>query len=102
MNRFLSLVAWGLALLQTLVAATAVPHYLQHEPITRRDLSVLTVSKELGQLLSKNSTIFGPQDPRWDAAVERYQTFAIPDVEIVVQPALESDIPTIVSDLYTR
>ncbi|OQE43750.1 hypothetical protein PENCOP_c003G01409 [Penicillium coprophilum] len=96
MKRFLSHVAWGLALLQTLAAATAVPHYLQHEPITRRDLSVLTVSKELGRLLSKSSIIFGPQDPRWEDAVERYQTFAIPDVEIVVQPAAESDIPTIV------
>jgi hypothetical protein len=100
MGRFFSHVALAFALLQNLVAATAVPRYLQHEPITRRDLSVYTVSKELGPLLSKKSIIFGPSNPRWDVAVERYQTFAIPDVELVVQPATESDVSTIVSNSY--
>jgi hypothetical protein len=97
MNAFLRRVTCGLALLQTLVAGNSLPDYFQHEPLTRRDLSVSKVSRELGNLLSRNSTIFGPQDPRWDDAVERYNTFAIPDIEIVVQPGEESDISKVVS-----
>jgi hypothetical protein len=88
MKVFFGLVACGLVLLQTLVAA---------EPFTRRDLPVHKVKRELGRLLSSSSTIFGPLDPRWGEATERYNTFTIPHIEIVVQPAKESDIPIIVS-----
>lgn len=94
--------ALGFSLLQTLVAGSAIPrapgtpHYFQPHGFTRRDLSVTQVQQELGPQLSNGSLLFGPSDPRWYAAIERYSTHAIPDVEIVVQPATEKDVSTIV------
>ncbi|RYP55563.1 hypothetical protein DL769_010120 [Monosporascus sp. CRB-8-3] len=101
MNSFSRLVACCLALLQTTVAgaalpATHVPRYFQHAPFTRRDLSVPKVQAELGALLSRGSTIFGPSSPAWEEATERWNTYAPPDIEIVVQPGRESDVSKIV------
>ncbi|KAK1143241.1 hypothetical protein N8T08_006941 [Aspergillus melleus] len=90
------LLAGGLALLQSLVAGTPVPEYFENAPVTRRDLSVQKVEAELGRVLSRGTTIFGPSDSGWDEAVERYNTFARPDIQIVVQPGKESDISRIV------
>ncbi|KAI1393510.1 uncharacterized protein F4822DRAFT_423980 [Hypoxylon trugodes] len=96
MGSFSRLLALGLLLLQPFVASFGVPHYFQSEPLTRRDLSPAKVQTELGALISKNSTIFGPTDPRFPNATERYNTAAPPHIEVVVIPGLESDIPTIV------
>ncbi|KAI0382391.1 hypothetical protein F5Y04DRAFT_45577 [Hypomontagnella monticulosa] len=92
----------GFSFLQTLVAGSAIPRapgtpqYFRPHGFTRRDLSVTQVQQELGPQLSNGSLLFGPSDPRWYAAIERYSTHAIPDVEIVVQPATEKDVSTIV------
>lgn len=101
MNMFSRRVSCCLALFQTIVAGaalsgTAVPRYFQHVPFTRRDLSVPDVQRELGQLLSNTSIIFGPSSPDWDEATERWNTNAMPDIEIVVEPGRESDISKIV------
>ncbi|PLB52313.1 FAD-binding domain-containing protein [Aspergillus steynii IBT 23096] len=87
--------ACGLAL-QQFVAGTPLPEYFDNTPITRCDLSVPKVGAELGRALSKGTMIFGPSDSPWDEAVERYNTFVRPDIQIVVQPAEELDISTIV------
>lgn len=91
------LLACSLALLHSLVASTPVPEYFDNAPTTRRHLSVRKVGAELGRVLSRGTTIFGPFDSRWDEAVERYNTYARPDIQIVVQPAKESDVSRIVS-----
>ena len=96
MNRFCCLATCGLALLQTLVAGVNVPYYLKPAPFTRRDLSVTKVQVELGPLLSNTSALFGPSDARYDDAIERFDEFLMPDVEIVAQPGQESDVSTIV------
>ncbi|PGH14341.1 hypothetical protein AJ80_05931 [Polytolypa hystricis UAMH7299] len=96
MKAFLRLFTCGIALIQTLVAGTVLLHDLQDAPITRRDLSVPKVRRELGRFLSHSSTIFGPRDPGWDEAIGRYNGFAMPDIEIVVRPGEERDIPKIV------
>lgn len=60
----------------------------------------LSPRHELESLLSNTSSIFGRSDPRWENATERYQDYAPPQVQLVVQPGVESDIPKIVSICY--
>ncbi|KAI1660859.1 FAD-binding domain-containing protein [Daldinia decipiens] len=91
----------GIALLQAFVASSplpldTMPRYFQNTPITRRQVSVSQIEHELGPLLSPNSAIFLPSDPEWANVNERWNTLAPPDIEIVVQPAEESDVPIIV------
>ncbi|KAI2639150.1 FAD-binding domain-containing protein [Hypomontagnella submonticulosa] len=85
-----------LALFQTFASAAAVPRYFQRHPMTRRDLSVQKVEQELSVILSNGTTMYGPQDTKWEDLIERYNTFALPDIQIVVQPGQESDISKIV------
>ncbi|KAI0532242.1 hypothetical protein GGR58DRAFT_523389 [Xylaria digitata] len=89
-------VACGLAAFCSLATGTVIPRYFQTEPISRRDLPLGTIQMELGSMLSKHAAIFGPSDPRWEMATERYSTHAIPRVQVVTQPGVESDIPKIV------
>ncbi|KAJ5952081.1 CAZyme family AA7 [Penicillium vulpinum] len=63
---------------------------------TRATLSPLQVSRELGPLLSKDSSVFGPSDPRWANATARYQQYAAPQFTLVVQVARESDVSTVI------
>lgn len=89
-----------LSLWQPIVAAlVATPHYFRSAPFTRRSLSVLQVQQELGTLVSFNTTIFGPGDVRFANATERYSTHAVPDIEVVVVPATEDDVSTIVLNI---
>ncbi|KAI3327600.1 FAD-binding domain-containing protein [Xylariaceae sp. AK1471] len=89
-----------LALFQTFVAASplrnSVPRLFQRNPATRHNLTSADVQQELGPQLSHGSLIFGPSSPLYPDATERWVTFAKPDIEVVVQPALESDIAKIV------
>ncbi|CAJ2508335.1 Uu.00g133610.m01.CDS01 [Anthostomella pinea] len=64
--------------------------------ISRKDLPVEQIASELGPQLSSTSNIFGPDDARWTNATERFQALVRPDVQLVVQPGQESDVPTIV------
>lgn len=89
-----------LALFQTFASAAAVPRYFQRHPMTRRDLSVQKVEQELSVILSNGTTMYGPQDTKWEDLIERYNTFALPDIQIVVQPGQESDISKIVGATY--
>ncbi|OTB10566.1 hypothetical protein K445DRAFT_69980 [Daldinia sp. EC12] len=91
----------GVALFQTFVEASPLPHdavprYFQNAPFTRREISVSRIEQELGPLLSPGSGIFLPSDPEWSDLNERWNTLAPPDIEVVVQPAKESDVPIIV------
>lgn len=91
-------VAFGLTLLPTLVTASpVVPHYFQRKLFSRGNISVTAVEAELGPQLSSGSLIFGPGNPQWSNATSRYDTFVRPDVQLVVEPATESDIAKIVS-----
>lgn len=93
----LPLATYSFLLLQALVIASPVPRYFQSNPITRRDLTAETVEKELGPLLSSGTLIFGPENPAYVNATSRWITFVQPDIEVVVEPAAESDISKIVS-----
>ncbi|KAI1470392.1 FAD-binding domain-containing protein [Daldinia caldariorum] len=91
----------GIALLRTFVEGSplshdAVPRYFRNTPFTRREISVSGIEQELGPLLSPGSAIFLPSDPEWSDVNERWNTLEPPDIEVVVQPAKESDVPKIV------
>lgn len=92
MKSFVSLV-FSLAIFQTLVAAAAVPSYFQPAP----NLSSTQVQLELGPRLSKNTSIFGPNDTRFDDATVRWDLVAVPRIQVVIEPGQESDIPKIVN-----
>ncbi|KAK3948167.1 hypothetical protein QBC32DRAFT_408795 [Pseudoneurospora amorphoporcata] len=85
-----------LSVFVTLAKSASIPSYFERSPSTPRQLSVVKVQRELGARLSKNSVIFGPDDPRYTDALSRWNNFARPKVQLVIEPAQESDVSTIV------
>ncbi|KAH8199349.1 hypothetical protein TruAng_006481 [Truncatella angustata] len=79
-----------------LATGASVPYYFHHTPVTRRDLSVEQVQKELGSVLSNSTLIFGPSSSQYPNATDRYSTYAVPDIQIIVRPGKESDVSSIV------
>ncbi|KAH8585688.1 hypothetical protein B0O99DRAFT_603102 [Bisporella sp. PMI_857] len=105
MVALLSLVLYSLGLLQALVAGSpvphaVVPHYFQTNPITPRNLTAATLQNELGPLLSIGTLIFGPDSPDWANATDRWNKYTVPDIQVVVVPAEESDISKIAQVKY--
>lgn len=97
------IVAYGLALLPTLVSSSPiVPRYLQRYPFSRHNITASMVTTELGPQLSHGSLIFGPDSALYPGATERWNTRVTPDVQVVVEPAAESDLAKIVSGLLRR
>ena len=104
MISLLPLAAYSLVLLQALVAGyplahPEVPRYFQPNPLTRRNLTTSTVERELGPLLSNGTLIFGPSSPAFANATSRWVMYVQPVIQVVVEPAAESDIPKIVSSI---
>ena len=97
------IVAYGLALLPVLVSSSPiVPRYFERNLFSRDKVTASTVKTELGQQLSKGSLIFGPDSALYPNATERWNTLDTPNVQVVVQPAAESDIAQIVSGLLWK
>ncbi|PFH62259.1 hypothetical protein XA68_14390 [Ophiocordyceps unilateralis] len=101
MNRIAQTAALWLALVGTLVAgsplhASKFPRYFQRSPFTRRDLSIVQVQYELGAVLSNGTAIFGPRSSAWGNATERWNTFAMPHIEIVIEVKTEADVSKVV------
>ncbi|KAI0388497.1 FAD-binding domain-containing protein [Xylariaceae sp. FL0594] len=99
MARLSSLLAAGLGLLLSLTSVTAVPFPLDSDltpPVTRPSISSEQARRELGPLLSRKATIWGPGDNAFVNDTRRYQTLNIPDVKVLVQPGDEGDIAKIV------
>ncbi|KAI1119047.1 hypothetical protein F5Y14DRAFT_460392 [Nemania sp. NC0429] len=95
------LVAVGLSLFLGVVvglpsSSHTVPRYFQSNPISPRQLSITEIQRELGPQLSKGSTIFGPESPKFANATHRYSLLAPPEIQVVVIPARESDVSKIV------
>lgn len=94
----------GLLLQQTLVASSPVPlqtipHYFQRNQITRHSLQSSEVQRELAPLVSKGAVIFGPSSAAYPNATSRWVTYAKPNIQVVIQPAEESDVAKIVSNM---
>lgn len=64
--------------------------------------TAVSIQHELGPFISSNSSVLGPDDARWPLVTERYSTLGVPDVHVVLQPAVESDLQTIVRGRLPR
>nr|BDX35617.1 FAD-linked oxidoreductase StrQ [Stachybotrys sp.] len=78
------------------VPRTAWPRYFETNVVSRTNLSAATVERELGPLLTNGSLIFGTCSPSYPDAIERWVSFVQPDIQVVVEPASESDVAVIV------
>lgn len=96
MGRF-GTVASLLPLIASLAGAASIPRDLQPAPVTRARLSAAQVQRELGRHLSATTSIFGPSDDRYTNATERWNTFAVPHIQVVIEPGQERDVSIIVS-----
>lgn len=96
MGRF-GILASLLPLIASLAGAASIPRDLQPAPVTRARLSAAQVQRELGRHLSATTSIFGPLDDRYTNATERWNTFAVPHIQVVIEPGQERDVSIIVS-----
>lgn len=95
MKGFYSL-GYGLAILQSVVAGARIPRQFRPHPTTPVNLNSTEVQRELGYQVSNTTAIFGPNDGRFDAATARWNIFATPQIQVVIEPGQESDVSTIV------
>jgi hypothetical protein len=94
--KFLSFVACVFALFQALASGASIPSNNEVAPITRRHLSSAQVAKEISRKLSNTTTIYGPDDGRYPGSISRWDVFAVPRAEVIIEPGQESDVATIV------
>ncbi|KAI0197904.1 hypothetical protein F4808DRAFT_473476 [Astrocystis sublimbata] len=92
---------YGLALLQATVSGSpvdfgSIPAFFQRAPASPRALSSFNITSTLGPKLSAGSTILFPSNPQFSNLTSRWNTLEPPHIEVVVQPAQESDVATIV------
>lgn len=95
MKNLISLVC-GLALFQILVAGASISDPFSQLLTTRQQVDAEQVRRELGSRLSKGTLIFGPDDENYGNATARFSNFSAPQIQVVVMPDQESDIPAIV------
>ncbi|KAJ8130682.1 hypothetical protein O1611_g2947 [Lasiodiplodia mahajangana] len=85
---------------QALVAGSPIHHdvsqLFQRNPITRSSLTSSKVQSELGPLLSHGAVVFGPSSSLYLNATSRWVEYVKPNIQVVVQPAQESDVAKIV------
>lgn len=79
------------------VQAAPYPFNAPQHDVTSLHIRSSNISAELGPLLSNGSSIFTQDDPRFANATDRYQAYKPPQFSVVVEPATEKDIATIVS-----
>lgn len=96
MNTLFSIIQ-PLVVLGVFTLAGAVPNVFGKTPMTRRDLNSTQIQRELGSLVSNQTIIFGPYDSRYVNATARWNDFSPPEVEIVIESGIESDVASIVS-----
>ncbi|KAI0120156.1 FAD-binding domain-containing protein [Nemania sp. FL0031] len=85
---------------QTFVTGSPIHHdvyqLFQRHPITRSTLTSSKVQSELGPVLSNGAVIFGPSSSLYPNATSRWVEYVKPNIQVVVQPAQESDVAKIV------
>lgn len=96
MNLIVSLIC-SLAVFQSLAAGASIPNYFERSLTTRQRLDTQQVRAELGRRVSKETSIFGPDDQRYSDATSRWNNYAVRQIQVVVSPGRESDVSTIVS-----
>ena len=95
MKGFCSLV-YSLAIIQYFAAGSRIPGHFRPHPTTPIGLNTTEVRRELGCRVSNTTAIFGPSDSRFDVATSRWDIYAPPQIQVVIEPGQESDVSTIV------
>lgn len=70
MNSIISLIC-SLAVFQSLTTGASIPTYFERSLTTRQGLDTQQVRTELGRRVSKETSIFGPDDQRYNDATSR-------------------------------
>ncbi|KAI1125559.1 hypothetical protein F5Y10DRAFT_227607 [Nemania abortiva] len=102
MNTVLRLLGCSFALFLTIASGSPivpqapVPRYFRRDPSTPATISVTQVQKDLGQLISNSSLIFGPSSDDYSEATDRWNYYSKPDIQAVVEVGQESDIAKVV------
>ncbi|KFZ09727.1 hypothetical protein V502_08538 [Pseudogymnoascus sp. VKM F-4520 (FW-2644)] len=86
----------GLAIIQYFAAGARIPGHFRPHPTTPIGLNTTEVQRELGCRVSNTTAIFGPSDSRFDVATSRWDIYAPPQIQVVIEPGQESDVSTIV------
>ena len=92
---FLSL-AYSLALVGPQAVASSAADNPDLFPRQHQQLSAAEIQRELNNILSPKSVIFGVDDARYVNATEPWNTVATPHIQLVIQPGEEADVSTIV------
>jgi hypothetical protein len=82
--------------LSSLVSGASIPRYFEKQPTTRRNLTSQEVRRELGGQVSRGTLIYGPADAEFANLTSRWTVYSKPDVQVVIEPAAELDVSTIV------
>lgn len=82
--------------LSSLVSGASIPRYFEKQPTTRRNLTSQEVRRELGGQVSRGTLIYGPSDAEFANLTSRWTVYSKPDVQVVIEPAAELDVSTIV------
>ena len=78
---------------------TKGPYYYGNQKLEARSIinvDVERIRRDLGAMLSPGTLIYGPGSMKFDELTLRWRTTAPPKIDIVIQPAAESDIAKIV------
>ena len=92
-----TLFAHCFTILGHLAAGATIPRHFEGTAVTRSNLNSDQVQRELGSRVSKDTVIFGPSDNRFETVTARWNMFAVPQIQVVIEPGQESDVATIVS-----
>ncbi|KAH8716742.1 hypothetical protein GQ44DRAFT_688767 [Phaeosphaeriaceae sp. PMI808] len=91
------IIAYGLTFLPSLITGSPiVPRYFERKLFSRDRIASTTVAVELGPQLSNGSLVYGSDSPSWANATSRWNLHVRPDVQVVVEPAVEADIAKII------
>ncbi|KAI2620857.1 hypothetical protein GGS21DRAFT_541800 [Xylaria nigripes] len=95
--KYMMLLTVSLCLLWNFAAGIGIPRFFEGYPLSCTNLTAEQVTRELGDQVSQGTLIFGPEDSRFNNATSRFSDVARPIIHVVVQPAEESDVSTIVN-----
>jgi hypothetical protein len=93
------LIACIVAALLATSEASALPSVFRDFTPRATKLSAEKVGKELIPTLSKSASVYTTGDNRWANATARWNSWedAMPNVQLVIEPGSEADVPKIVS-----
>ncbi|KAL8746254.1 MAG: hypothetical protein Q9190_001710 [Brigantiaea leucoxantha] len=96
--QFLLTIAPALLLAPLLAVITSAIPFPFDDPkkgFTPLNIRSADVAAQLGSRLSENATIYFQNDPRFANATARWSVYGAPNIAVVVEPGIETDVATI-------